>query len=217
VAFNGWPAEAIEFYVGLEADNSKPWWQEHKAAYEDAVRTPMELLLDELAPEFGDGKVFRPYRDVRFSKDKTPYKTACAATLANGGYIQFSATGLSVGRGLYRPAPDQLERFRKAVADDRTGPQLLEIIASTGTKGIDVHARESLKTAPRGYAKDHPRIGLLRQKGVVAWREWKPAAWLHTAKAKDRIVDFFRDSEPLNDWLADHVGESHLPDHGRRG
>ena len=112
MTFRGWPVEAVEFFDGLLADNSKVYWQDHKDVYEQCVRAPMEELLVELADEFGAGKVFRPYRDVRFSKDKSPYKTAIAARLAGGGYVQMSADGLAAGCGLYRPAPDQLERYR---------------------------------------------------------------------------------------------------------
>src|SRR6187397_607378 len=104
MAFRGWPAEAIEFYEGLEADNSKAYWQDHKTVYEEKVRGPMEALLRELAPEFGEGKIFRPYRDVRFSRDKSPYKTNIAATVSEGGYISFSADGLGVGTGYYMMA-----------------------------------------------------------------------------------------------------------------
>src|SRR5256884_8720761 len=93
MAFGGWPAEAIEFYEGLEADNSKTYWQENKAVYEELVRGPMDALIAELAPEYGEGRIFRPYRDVRFSRDKSPYKTAIAATLANGGEIHLPPAG----------------------------------------------------------------------------------------------------------------------------
>lgn len=82
--FQGWPAEAVEFYQGLEADNSKVYWQAHRGSYDDHVRRPMEQLLAELGTEFGEGRIFRPYRDVRFSADKSPYKTAIAATLSGG-------------------------------------------------------------------------------------------------------------------------------------
>src|SRR5256884_9626511 len=109
MVFRGWPAEAIEFYEGLEADNSKTYWQENKAVYEELVRGPMDALLAELAPEYGEGRIFRPYRDVRFSKDKSPYKTAIAATLANGGVRTFSAPGPGARRGLClsRAAPSR--------------------------------------------------------------------------------------------------------------
>ncbi len=102
MAFKGWPVEAVEFYEGLQADNTKAYWQEHKSVYERCVKGPMEELLAELAADFGAGRVFRPYRDVRFSKDKTPYKLNCAASLP-GGYVSFSAEGLFAGSGLYMP------------------------------------------------------------------------------------------------------------------
>jgi len=212
VAFRGWPAEAIEFYEGLEADNSKTYWNEHKTIYEELVRGPMEQLLAELAPSFGEGRIFRPYRDVRFSKDKSPYKTAIAGTLAKGGYIQFSADGLGVGCGLYMPAPDQLDRFRKAVADDRSGRALVAIVSTARGAGIEVSAHDVLKTAPRGYPKDHPRIELLRYKGIINWKQWPVGAWLGTRKAKDRVVEFLRASKPLNNWLDKRVGPSELAD-----
>ena len=212
MAFRGWPAEAIEFYEGLEADNSRTYWQENKHVYEDLVRGPMDELLAELAPEYGEGRVFRPYRDVRFSKDKSPYKTACAGTLAKGGYIQFSADGLGVGCGLYMPASDQLERFRAGVADNRSGRTLLGVVEKARAAGIDISAHDTLKTAPRGYPKDHPRIELLRYKGIVAWKQWPPGSWLGTRKAKDRVVEFLRASRPLNRWLDKHVGPSDLTD-----
>ena len=118
MTFKGWPIEAVEFYEGLEADNSKVYWQRHKTVYEQQVRAPMEQLLSELADEFGSATLFRPYRDVRFSADKSPYKTNCAARLGSGtgiSYVSFSADGLSVGGGLYMPDPATLRRYRDAV------------------------------------------------------------------------------------------------------
>ena len=111
MAFTGWPVEAVEFYEGLETDNSKSYWHAHKSVYDQRVKAPMEALLAELADEFGEGRVFRPYRDTRFSADKTPYKLNCAAHLP-GGYLSFSADGLFVGSGLYMPDAAQLQRFR---------------------------------------------------------------------------------------------------------
>ena len=212
VTFRGWPAEAIEFFEGLEADNTKAYWQDNKPVYERQVRGPMEELLTDLGPEFGEGKIFRPYRDVRFSKDKAPYKTNIAATLAEGGYISLSADGLSAGTGMYMPATDQLARLREAIADDRTGKKLVGIVDALREAGIEVTAHDVLKTAPRGYPKDHPRIELLRHKGLIAWRQWPVAAWLGTRKAKDRIVEFLHAAGPLNQWLDKNVGPSELPD-----
>lgn len=215
MAFRGWPVEAIEFFDGLLADNSKVYWQDHKDIYEQAVRAPMEALLTELEPRFGTGKVYRPYRDVRFSADKTPYKTAIAAGLAGGGYVQLSADGLAAGSGLYHPASDQLDRYRRAVADNRSGNALVKLVNQARAAKLDVTASDTLKTAPRGYPKDHPRIELLRQKGLITWREWPVGAWLGTKRAKDRIVEFLDAAAPIGAWLAKHVGDSELDDRRR--
>jgi uncharacterized protein (TIGR02453 family) len=211
MAFRGWPAEAIEFYEGLEADNTRAYWADHKQEYEELVRGPMLELLAELEADFGAGKIFRPYRDVRFSRDKSPYKTAIGATLERGGYVQFSAHGLAAGSGYYVMMPDQLEQYRRAVADDRTGAVLDGLVAELRRAGAEVTARESLRTTPKGYPKDHPRIDLLRHKGLIAWREWPVAAWMGTAKAKQRVVDFLVGTRPLHDWLDKHVGPSATP------
>ena len=212
MTFKGWPTRAIDFYDGLEEDNSKAYWQANKATYDESVKGPMEDLLVDLAGEFGAGRIFRPNRDVRFSADKSPYKTAIAATLAEGGYIQLSAAGLGVGRGMYMMAADQLERFRAAVADGKRGPKLLELIGTVERAGVGVTAHDSLKTAPQGYPKDHPRIEVLRYKGLICWKEWAVAPWLSTAKAKTRVVDVLRTAEPIVGWLDANVGPSTLPD-----
>jgi uncharacterized protein (TIGR02453 family) len=208
VGFTGWPARAFAFYQGLEADNSKAYWTAHRAVYDKDVLAPMEALLTELAAEFGDGKIFRPYRDVRFSPDKTPYKTAIGASLSNGGYVHLSADGLAVALGYHLMAPDQLARYRQAVAEDVTGEQLRRVIAELEGNGVDVVGEQPLKTAPRGFSKDHPRADLLRNKGLIAWQEWPADPWMHTAKAKTRIVKHLRAARPLQDWLDDRVGPS---------
>jgi uncharacterized protein (TIGR02453 family) len=205
--FSGWPEEALDFYEGLEADNSKAYWTGQKAVYEEKVLHPMAELLEELGPEFGESKIFRPYRDVRFSKDKSPYKTHMGAMLG-GGYIQLSASGLAVGDGMYGMAPDQLDRYRQAVASDQTGTELERVITGIERHGYGVHGRDALKSAPRGYAADHPRIELLRYKGIVAWKEWPAEPWLETAAAKDRIIGFLRATRPLGTWLEANVGSS---------
>jgi len=203
--------EAIEFYEGLEADNSKTYWQANKAVYASAVQAPMQALLDELAEEFGEGRIYRPYRDVRFSADKTPYKTAMGASLAHGGYVQLSSHGLGVGCGYYMMAPDQLMSYRQAVADDALGTDLAARVAVAEKRGLSVSAHETLKTVPRGFPKDHPRSGLLRHKGLITWKDWPAAAWLGTTQAKKRVVEALRSAQPLVQWLDAHVGPSALP------
>jgi uncharacterized protein (TIGR02453 family) len=214
MTFRGWPAEALEFFEGLEADNSKTYWQRNRDVYDSMVRAPMENLLEELAPEFGEGRIFRPYRDVRFSPDKSPYKTNIGAVIGDG-YIQLTADGLGVGSGMWEMAPDQLERYRVAVSEDRPGGKLVDLVAKASAAGVEVTGHEVLKTAPRGYPKDHPRIELLRCKGLITWREWPAAAWLGTRRAKDRVIEFLRLSKPLNDWLRTYVGPSTQPERRR--
>ena len=203
--FEGWPEEALEFYEGLEADNSKAYWTEHKAVYEDKVLRPMTDLVEELAAEFGEGKIFRPYRDVRFSPDKSPYKTHIGA-LVGTGYVQLSAAGLAAGDGMYTMSPIQLGRYRQAVLSEQAGPELERVIAGVERQGIGVSARGTLKTAPRGYPVDHPRIRLLRYKGIVAWQQWPVEPWLETEAARDQVTGFLRTTRPLSSWLDTYVG-----------
>jgi uncharacterized protein (TIGR02453 family) len=207
MSFTGWPEEALDFYEGLEVDNSKAYWTRYKAVYEEKVLGPMAELVEELSPEFGEPRIFRPYRDVRFSRDKSLYKTHIGATVGSS-YIQLSAKGLVAGNGMFHMARDQLDRYRRAVADDGTGRELERIIAGIGRSEIGVAGHEALKTAPRGYPADHPRIGLLRHKGLVAWKEWPAGPWLGTTAAKDRITGFLRTARPLAAWLHMHVGPS---------
>jgi len=211
MAFRGWPAEALDFFEGLEADNSKAYWTANKAVYEEKVLAPMTALLAELEPEFGAGKIFRPYRDVRFSADKSPYKTNIAAVVEDGGYLQLDARGLGVGSGMYQMAPDQLARYRQAVDADASGGALEELVAALARAKITVTGHGQLVRVPRGYPADHPRAELLRYKGLVAWSEWPGDAWLGRATARQRVVTFLRATRPLNEWLASHVGPSTTP------
>ena len=204
--FQGFGAGACRFYEELAEDNSRDWFAANRARYEAEVRAPLEYLLDDLADEFGEGKVFRPHRDVRFSKDKSPYKTNAAAVIegdagARSLYVQISAEGLMIGGGAYHLAGEPLDRLRAAIDDDRTGPELEEIVADLRAAGAQTGAHEQLKTAPRGYPKDHPRIDLLRNKGIIGWWEHPPRRWLQTPEARNRLADGWRRLGPLNAWL----------------
>ncbi len=208
MAFSGWPEEALEFFDGLAADNSKAYWTAHQAIYRDKVLGPMAELVDELAAEAGAGagpvKIFRPYRDVRFSRDKSPYQTRIAATVG-GGYIQLSAQGLAAGAGWYEMTPVQLAQYRQAVVSELAGGELESVVADLKRGDIEVTAHSELKTAPRGFPADHPRIRLLRYKGIIAWQQWPVQPWLETAEAKDRVTGFLRRTRPLAEWLAAYV------------
>ena len=212
MTFRGWPVDAIEFYAKLEADNSKAFWQANKDTYERAVKEPFLELSEAIAKKFGPLRVFRPYRDTRFSKDKTPYKTAAAAvTESEGGaayYVMISAEGLYVGSGYYHLANDQLAKFRAAVADTRTGPKLAAAVDALRKQKFDVHSRDSLKRVPRGFDPDHPRAELLKMKGIHAGKEFGAPKWLHSAAALDRITTAWQAADPMNKWLNRNVGPS---------
>jgi uncharacterized protein (TIGR02453 family) len=186
----------------------------HKAIYDESVKAPFLELSDAVEREFGPLRVFRPNRDIRFSKDKSPYKiAAAAATEGEGGaayYVQISSGGLYAGSGYYHLMPDQLERYRVAVADARTGPKLATAVAAVRKQRYNVDSRDALSRAPRGYPQDHPRIELLRKKGMHAGKEFGAPGWLQTKGALDRIVKTWRDAAPMNRWLDKHVGPSTL-------
>jgi uncharacterized protein (TIGR02453 family) len=211
MSFAGFPDEGLVFYEGLEADNTKTYWTRHKSAYDTHVRAPLQALLAELAAEFGPAKVFRPYRDVRFSNDKTPYKTHQGAVVTPEGrgvgswYVQISADGLRVSGGCWRLESDQVGRYRRAVADPVQGPRLEREVAHLAGTGFHIDG-ERLSRVPAGYSADDDRVDLLRHKSLYASRHWEPAEWLHTRRALDEVRTAWRELDALNGWLADNVG-----------
>ena len=125
--FEGFGPKAIEWFIGLEQDNSKSYFEANRAIFEEQVREPMLALLMEASTHVdGDVKLFRANRDVRFSKDKSPYKTSTYGVIRPEStdaalYASISAQGFYAASGYYQIANDQLDRLRSAVADDRTG------------------------------------------------------------------------------------------------
>jgi len=223
--FTGFPDDALAFYDDLEADNSKAYWTDHQDVFERAVRGPMLALLADLEPRFGPAKVFRPYRDVRFSADKSPYKTQFGAVVHTGGgepdggglYVALSAGGLFVGGGYYQLAKDQLDRYRQAVADDTSGPKLQRITAKLAAAGLGLSG-EALQRAPRGVDPNHPRIELLRRKGLAAGIDLGAPDWLSTPRCLDEVAAVWRSLGPMMSWLNAQVGPSQepRPDRARR-
>jgi uncharacterized protein (TIGR02453 family) len=217
-SFEGFPRETFGWFDGLAADNSKSYFTAHRETYDRAVRGAIESLLEELAGELGGHvKMFRQNRDVRFSADKSPYKTTTYGLIVERPdslaalYAQLSATGLFTGTGYHMLAADQLDRFRDAIADDATGPALEEALAAAEAAGLETFG-EALKTAPRGYARDHARVHLLRHKALVAGRRLEPGA---DGITRDAALAHARRAwaacAPLNAWLDRHVGASEIP------
>ena len=206
MTFTGFPVEALDFYDDLEADNTKSFWAAHKHVWERSVRDPMVALTEALGPEFGPAKVFRPYRDVRFAKDKTPYKdhqgAFVAVAPATGWYVELGAPGVRVGAGFYEADSARLARVRAAIADDRRGAELERVLASLARRGWERRG-ETLRTAPRGWPADHPRIGLLRHKSLAMSRSYGFEDVIHTPALLDRVRTDWRAARPLVAWLAD--------------
>ncbi|TFV63225.1 UNVERIFIED_ORG: DUF2461 domain-containing protein [Bacillus sp. AZ43] len=212
MSFEGFPDEGLVFYEGLEADNTRTYWTGHKADYDQHVRAPLQALVDELAAEFGTAKVFRPYRDVRFSHDKTPYKTHQGAVIhpegrASALYVQISADGLRVSGGCWRLESDQVARYRRAVADDVQGPRLQAEVDRLSAAGWSIDG-DRLVRVPAGYAADSPRLDLLKHKSLYGSRSWEPSDWLHTRSALEEVRSAWRDLARLNTWLDDNVGST---------
>jgi uncharacterized protein (TIGR02453 family) len=207
--FEGFPEAALDFYDDLEMDNTKSFWEAHRQVYESAVRAPMTALIAALEPEFGAAKIFRPYRDVRYAKDKTPYKTHQGAFVAvgpaTGYYVQVGAPGVRVGVGWYHAEPARLAGIRAALADDRTGPALRRALTRLERKGWEVGG-ETLKTAPRGYDVDHPRIGLLRHKSLNVGRSYGFEPVIHSAELVERVREDWRAARPVVEWVRRHAG-----------
>jgi len=214
-AFAGFPVEAFEFYETLAANNTRPWWADHKAGYLAHVRAPMQEMLDELAGEFGAAHVFRPHRDARFSKDKTPIKDHQGAWVgvedAIGYYVQASAEGIMVAGGWYSPQGEQVARYRRSV-EGPAGAELERIVGSLGRRW-SVEGRP-VKTTPRGYGADHPRIALLRNRALTAARHYPVEPWLGTRRALTTVRSRWRDVRPMIEWLADYVGPATDPGRG---
>jgi uncharacterized protein (TIGR02453 family) len=208
MSFTGFPAEAFDFYERLAADNSRVWWNAHKDEYERWVRQPMASLLAELSEEFGEGRIYRPYRDVRFSADKSPVKDHQGAVVmledSIGYYVQISAAGLFVAGGWYAPAGQQLTRFRDAVDGGQAG-HLRTLLSDVAAAGFEIDGRP-LKTRPRGIAADHPDLDLLRFRALTVGRTWPPGPRLAERRALMLVRDGWRAIGPLLEWLADTVG-----------
>jgi uncharacterized protein (TIGR02453 family) len=229
--FNGFRPEAIQFLVDLAENNSRKWFQPRKPEYERLLKEPMEQLciaLNELfrsngIPLYADParSPFRIYRDVRFSKDKRPYKTAVAASFgwagdgneapgrshadnvhASGGYFHLQPGEIYVGGGVWHPEPSWLKGFRDRVVDDYDGFRtIVEAPAFRKTFGSVGDDGESLKRVPSGYPPDHPAADLLRKKNVTFGRRLSDA----DATSPDLpsvIAESFAVGTPLLRYLA---------------
>lgn len=220
--FEGFLDDKARFFKALAENNERSWFLAHKPEFEAGWNTPMKLLLadvraaiDRAYPrcDLDEPAVFRMHRDVRFSKDKSPYKTHL------GGFIPLQRTGTKTtdrpmalyfhvgaqetmaAAGHYMMAPTSLERFRRAVAEDARGKELARIVARLEKKGFVTGAAESLKRVPKGYDPGHPRAELLKRKGLIVTFPLLPKGLLATPKLTQWLADGSKTAAPLVEWL----------------
>jgi uncharacterized protein (TIGR02453 family) len=213
--FTGFAAKVFSWFEGLEEDNSKEYFTANRETFETGIKDQLEAMLHELTREFGgEVKMFRQNRDVRFSNDKSPYKTNTYGVIHGGKiageglYASISARGMYAGSGYHMLAKDQLARMRDAIAQDTTGPALAAAVTSAEDAGLEVSG-ERLATAPRGYPKDHARIELLQLKQLVAGRALAAGkSGIKRDKALEHVSATWRAAAPVTRWLDQHVGPS---------
>lgn len=195
---------AVKFLKGLQTNNTKGFFEAHRADYEREILTPLRELVAIAEPRYGQGRVMRQHRDLRFSRDNTPYRTTASMWAGGTGavYLRLSTGGLEVGGGLYEPSREQLARARETIATNQGAAK--ELAAVLQTLADDGHelAGPALKTAPRGFPPDHPRIELLRLRHYAALHHLPASASL------DDIQRAWARVQPLLDWIDSHVARS---------
>lgn len=208
--FEGFPRKGLSFLKDLKTNNDRDWFKEHKATYDDFVKAPLTAFVDDCDGRFGRGKMFRIHRDVRFSKNKDPYKTHASVVFEEEGLVyywhiepgeHFAATGM------HMMAKDQLQRFYAAIDEEKSGKKIVKLVEAAEEAGLSIGG-EALKTVARGYPKDHPRVRLLRHKGLTVSRNFKGVRWMHDQSAGETVTDAWAEGDAINAWLKKHVGPS---------
>lgn len=202
--FEGWKGDFRGYFLGLQANNTKSFFEAHRKQYETDVKAPLASLLAELEPEFGAARMARPNRDIRFSADKSPYKTNIYASTAAGGYVSLDANSLVAAGGRYMLDPEQLARYRAAVAAEASGEELDAIVAALRKRGYEIGGQE-LKRVPSPYSSDHPRGELLCHKRLIYWKRWDVGPWIATSAVRQRVAGAWRDGADLGKWLSRHL------------
>jgi uncharacterized protein (TIGR02453 family) len=220
--FDGFADNDTKFFKALAKRNERAWFQAHKTEFEEGWNAPMKLLLSDVREaidaayahcDLGEPKVFRIFRDVRFSKDKTPYKTHVGGVIPvkRGGkritdlpmalYFHVGTPETFGAAGHYMMEPESLERFRAAVAEDKRGRELEKIVTHLTKKGFPADSHETLKRVPKGYDPEHPRAAMLKRKGLVVGFPKVPKGLLATPKLARWLADACKTTAPLVEWL----------------
>ncbi len=217
LTFEGFPPRSLTLLAELAVNNNKTWFDAHKGEYESSLKEPALAFGEEMAERLSGiapgpplrASLFRIYRDLRFSKDKTPYKTHAGIPFTAGErskgespgfYFHLEAHQLMLGGGLHAFPKRVLEAYRKAVAGEELGPRLAQIMEALRKDGYDVWG-ETYKRVPRGYDPDHPRAKLLRHSGLFAGVTLAPPSELHSPELLDLSFGYYRPLVPLLEWL----------------
>jgi uncharacterized protein (TIGR02453 family) len=223
--FQGFHPDATEFLADLAMNNERAWFQARKDEYERLCKAPMEAFVLALAERFeardlpllADPRrsIFRIYRDTRFAKDKTPYKTHLGANFpwleagreidagahANGGYFHFEPGRMYVGGGMWMAERPRLEAFRQAIVHDearvRAAIQDPGFVAAFGS----IEAHHSLVRVPPGYPADHPMAAMLRFKDVIFGRSLDDGE-VYSPALPDIVADAYAAAMPVFRFLA---------------
>jgi uncharacterized protein (TIGR02453 family) len=221
--FDGFADRDARFFRALAKNQRRDWFEAHRREYEQGWLAPMKVLLAEVRERIdgffprhplAEPRVFRIHRDVRFAKDKSPYKTHIGGYVAvgDGGagpsaaaalYVHVGAGERFVCAGQYMMDPGQLARFRAAVLDQRTGAALAGIVAKLVRAGYTVGSHDTLAKVPRGIDPAHPRADLLRRRGLIVSFPDLPRDLLVTRTLADWLVTHTKRTVPLVEWLAD--------------
>lgn len=218
-AFAGFDRDALQFLHELSVEMNREWFEANKARYQARWVTPMMALLEDVrgrlvktyAPlRLGPAKIFRIYRDTRFSKDKAPYKTHVSGFIplrehCVALYIHLGVDEEFVGAGTYYFEPEQLPRWRKLVAADKTGKQLAAMVGKLRKRKFEVGGHEDYKKVPKGFAPDHPRAEFLKMRGLTAGPPAIPRGLLHKPGLADWLVEQSKAMAPLVSWLYRNV------------
>ena len=220
--FEGFADRDGRFFQALAKNQRREWFALHRAEYDHGWHAPMTALLAEvrerIEPLFAHEplakpKVFRIHRDVRFSKDKSPYKTHIGGYIAIDGaghgpsapaalYVHVGARERFVVAGQYMMDGGQLARFRKAVVDERQGDVLAGLLRGLTRAGFGLGSHDTLQRVPRGFDADHPRADLLKRKGLIVTFPAPPPALLVSRTLVGWLVTHTKRAVPLVEWLA---------------
>jgi uncharacterized protein (TIGR02453 family) len=217
--FTGFDRDAMQFLHELTLEMNREWFEANKARYQARWVDPMAALLGEVsariaktyAPiKLGPPKLFRIYRDTRFSKDKSPYKTHVAGMIplregCTAMYIHIGVDEEFVGVGTYYFEDKQLPRWRKLVAADKTGKEIASIVTKLRKAGYAVGGHEDYKKVPKGFAPDHPRAEFLKMRGLTGGFPTMPKGLLHKPGLADWLVEHAKATAPLVTWLYRNV------------